>query len=223
MVCTLGAACLHARTTCNTVIVAARLNAVAPKYRQFSCAFLASTLPGSVGTSLKRMTRSKESMMEIGGSTPGSTGIGVASLRNTSAGTMASALPLDDGDDGDDGTTTSGTQESASLTQDDAVDISAAGYAAASSESDGDGDGDDGGDDLGDVVVVIDDSSDQPIASDKSDESDSEANAQPVRSLVYGALGLERPDQASDPNEAYSIGRWVGAGLTIGGIVSLFV
>jgi hypothetical protein len=157
-------------------------------------------------------------MMEIGGSTPGSTGISVANPRNTDAGTMASALPLCDSDDGDDGATASGTRESAALTQDDAVDISAAGYAAASSESDSDGDG--GGDDLGNVVVVIDDSSDQPMA---SDETDSEANAQPVRSLVYGALGLERPDQASDPNEAYSIGRWVGAGLTIGGIVSLFV
>jgi hypothetical protein len=164
------------------------------------------------------MTRAKESKMEIGSSALGSTGIEMANLRGTGAGTLASALPVTDGDDGDDGATGSATRESAALTQDDAVDISSAGYAAASSESDNEDDGSD--DDLGDVVIVIDDSSDQQ---DGTAETDSEANAQPVRSLVYGALGLERPDQASDPNEAYSIGRWLAAGLTIGGIVSLFV
>jgi hypothetical protein len=175
------------------------------------------------------MTRSKESIMEIGGSTPGLAGIGMTTLHNTGAGTLSSALPLDDGDDGDDSATTSATRESAALTQDDAVDISAAGYAAASSDSDDD---DDSGDDLGDVVIVIDDPSDQQVAGGEVDgtadgtadsAADSEANAQPVRSLVYGALGLERPDLPTDPNEAYSVGRWLAAGLAIGGIVSLFV
>jgi len=155
--------------------------------------------------------------MEIGGSTPGSVGIGLANLRNAAAGTMTSAPPLDDGDDPDNGATTSITSESVTLTQDDAVDISPAGYAAASSD---DGSDDDGGNDLGDVVIVIDGPSDQQVA---SGETADEANAEPVRSLVYGALGLERPDQPTDPNEAYSVGRWLAAGLAIGGIISLFV
>jgi hypothetical protein len=50
-----------------------------------------------------------------------------------------------------------------------------------------------------------------------------QANAQPMRSLVYGALGLARPDQPPDPNHAYSIGRWLAAGITIGGLISIFI
>jgi hypothetical protein len=56
-----------------------------------------------------------------------------------------------------------------------------------------------------------------------SSESADEANAQPVKSLMYGALGLDRPDQPVDPNHAYTVGQWIAAGITLGGIISLFV
>ena len=45
-----------------------------------------------------------------------------------------------------------------------------------------------------------------------------------VKSLAYGALGLERPEmQATDTNGFYTAGKWMAAAVTIGGIVSLFV
>jgi hypothetical protein len=45
-----------------------------------------------------------------------------------------------------------------------------------------------------------------------------------VKSFVYGALGLERPEaQATDTNGFYTAGKWVAAAATIGGIISLFV
>lgn len=78
-----------------------------------------------------------------------------------------------------------------STSQDDAVQISPQGYAAASSDDDSDGAAD--------------------------------TNGQPVQSLVYGALGLERPDAPADPNQAYTLGRWIAAGITLGGLVSLFI
>ena len=40
-------------------------------------------------------------------------------------------------------------------------------------------------------------------------------------SFTYGVLGLERPGEAKDPNELYTAGRWLAAGLTIGGLISL--
>jgi len=86
-----------------------------------------------------------------------------------------------------------------SSSQDDAVQISPQGYAAASS-------GDTAG---GDAA--------------SSGEFSSLANAEPVKSLVYGALGLERPDKPDDPNRGYALGRWIAAGITLGGVISLFV
>lgn len=87
--------------------------------------------------------------------------------------------------------------------QDDAVAISPQGYDAAARDEDAAG--------------RDDPASSQPTAAQP------DPNAQPVQSLVYGALGLERPDQPPDPNRAYSIGRWLAAGITVGGLVSLFV
>jgi hypothetical protein len=46
----------------------------------------------------------------------------------------------------------------------------------------------------------------------------------PVKAFAYGALGLERPDQPQDErNSFYSAGKWLAAGLTIGGLISLLV
>ena len=43
-----------------------------------------------------------------------------------------------------------------------------------------------------------------------------------VKSFAYGTLGLERPDQPQEARNAfYTAGRWLAAGITIGGIVSL--
>ncbi|TCG09178.1 hypothetical protein BZM27_07180 [Paraburkholderia steynii] len=50
----------------------------------------------------------------------------------------------------------------------------------------------------------------------------SPANVSPVKAFAYGALGLERPDQPQDErNSFYTAGKWLAAGLTIGGLISL--
>ena len=59
---------------------------------------------------------------------------------------------------------------------------------------------------------------------DASSDEGSASNVSAVKSLAYGTLGLERPDQPQqDRNEFYTAGRWIAAGLTIGGIISLLV
>jgi hypothetical protein len=162
-------------------------------------------------------------MMEATGMTPVSSGSVATNVLDTGTGIAAPAA----GQPANDDSTLSGTSAPASGSQDDAVDISRAGYAAAAADDGDDADGLEIDDDDGsDIVVVLDDPSDQMSAGDTSDANDgtdSEANAEPVRSLVDGVLGLERPDLPADPNEAYSAGRWLAAGLTIGGIISLFV
>ncbi len=46
----------------------------------------------------------------------------------------------------------------------------------------------------------------------------------PVQSFVYGALGLERPEeQAKAENAYYSAGKWLAAAATVGTMVSLLV
>lgn len=50
----------------------------------------------------------------------------------------------------------------------------------------------------------------------------SPATVSPVKAFAYGALGLERPDQPQDErNSFYTAGKWLAAGLTIGGLISL--
>jgi hypothetical protein len=57
---------------------------------------------------------------------------------------------------------------------------------------------------------------------DASTDEGSASNVSAVKSLAYGTLGLERPDQPQqNHNEFYTAGRWIAAGLTIGGIISL--
>ncbi|MEX3841502.1 hypothetical protein [Paraburkholderia sp. BR10882] len=115
------------------------------------------------------------------------------------------------------------TNVAPSTSQDEAVQISPQGYAAAWTD-----DSADSGDAAADTSDASDtsDTSDTGDATDTSDATDATstpANAQPVKSLVYGALGLERPDAPADPNHTYTLGRWIAAGITLGGIISLFI
>lgn len=144
---------------------------------------------------------------------------------------VASDQPDQDGTQSSD----SSTNAASSPSQDDAVQISPRGYAAASTDD---------GDDSDDVVIDAGDASDANDAGDATDSGDAiaagdasdtggsadtsggtstQANAQPMKSLVYGALGLERPDVPADPNHTYTLGRWIAAGITLGGIISLFI
>ncbi|MBN3756655.1 hypothetical protein G3N95_27215 [Paraburkholderia sp. Tr-20389] len=64
------------------------------------------------------------------------------------------------------------------------------------------------------------DTADDVTAGDDATPSD----ISPVKAFAYGALGLERPDQPKDErNSFYSAGKWLAAGLTIGGLISLLV
>jgi hypothetical protein len=61
-------------------------------------------------------------------------------------------------------------------------------------------------------------------AQDPGSEQTSSPNVSAIKSLAYGTLGLERPDQPKqNDNEFYTAGRWIAAGLTVGGIISLLV
>nr|WP_223217680.1 hypothetical protein [Paraburkholderia phenoliruptrix] len=57
-------------------------------------------------------------------------------------------------------------------------------------------------------------------AAENGTASDSSA----VKSFAYGTLGLERPDQPHESRNAfYTAGRWLAAGITLGGIISLLI
>ncbi|CAB3662102.1 hypothetical protein LMG24238_01728 [Paraburkholderia sediminicola] len=97
------------------------------------------------------------------------------------------------------------TQTVASNTseQDDAVHISAEGAATAAQEGNAIQDG---------------------AVSDSAGEGASTTDVSAVKSFAYGTLGLERPDQPHEERNAfYTAGRWLAAGITIGGIISLLV
>ncbi|WP_321926448.1 hypothetical protein [Paraburkholderia guartelaensis] len=115
------------------------------------------------------------------------------------------------------------TNVASTTSQDDAVQISPQGYAAAS--TDDTANSDDSAADANDAIDAssTSDTSDTADTSDATDATSTPANAQPVKSLVYGALGLERPDAPADPNHTYTLGRWIAAGITLGGIISLFI
>ncbi|MFM0223769.1 hypothetical protein [Paraburkholderia dipogonis] len=86
-------------------------------------------------------------------------------------------------------------------TQDDAVHISAEGATTAAQDSNtGQGD----------------------AVSDSASEGTLAAGVSAVKSFAYGTLGLERPDQPQEAHNAfYTAGRWLAAGITIGGVISL--
>lgn len=131
------------------------------------------------------------------------------SSANTS--TLRAGAASDQAEQDDTQSSDGSTNVASSTSQDDAVQISPQGYAAAST------------DDIPDSDDAATDATDTSDTTGTSDASSTPANAQPVKSLVYGALGLERPDAPADPNHTYTLGRWIAAGITLGGIISLFI
>jgi hypothetical protein len=108
----------------------------------------------------------------------------------------------------------------------DTVDISpeaAARAYASSSDADDDGDSD-----TADSVAASDaaddaDTADAPAAAE-SKSADGSADPSTSKGFVYGALGLERPEQAQNKKtDGYDFGRWVSAGVTIGTIISVLI
>ncbi|WNC92692.1 hypothetical protein RI103_31210 [Paraburkholderia sp. FT54] len=86
-------------------------------------------------------------------------------------------------------------------TQDDAVHISAHGAATAAQDGN-----------TGQTDAV----------SDSANEGAPVSGVSAVKSFAYGTLGLERPDQPQEErNGFYTAGRWLAAGITLGGIISL--
>lgn len=140
------------------------------------------------------------------------------SSANTS--TLRAGAASDQAEPDDTQSSDGSTNVASSTSQDDAVQISPQGYAAAS--TDDIADSDDAATDATDASDTA-DTTDTSDAADTSDATSTSANAQPVKSLVYGALGLERPDAPADPNHTYTLGRWIAAGITLGGIISLFI
>jgi hypothetical protein len=87
--------------------------------------------------------------------------------------------------------------------QDEAVRISTEGAAAAAHDTN-----------------VVDGTSAAGADSEGASVTDSSA----VKSFAYGTLGLERPDQPHEERNAfYTAGRWLAAGITLGGIISLLI
>jgi hypothetical protein len=105
--------------------------------------------------------------------------------------------------------TTSVTSTVSSPDQDSAVTISPEGAAVAAQDA---------------SSPASDSTSSTSSTSSASDDSGTATSVSPLKSLAYGTLGLERPDQPQENrNPFYTAGRWIAAGLTIGGIVSLLV
>lgn len=68
------------------------------------------------------------------------------------------------------------------------------------------------------------DAGDQPVRADEGGEQSLQPS--PVKSFVYGTLGLERPDAEPQPPQStsdqyYNAGRWLAAAATVGTLVSL--
>jgi hypothetical protein len=62
------------------------------------------------------------------------------------------------------------------------------------------------------------------LAPDAASEGASGSDSSAVKSFAYGTLGLERPDQPHEERNAfYTAGRWLAAGITLGGIISLLI
>jgi hypothetical protein len=92
--------------------------------------------------------------------------------------------------------TAQGHSQGSPSTQDDAITLSAEGTAAVAQET----------------------------GADSTAEGDPAVDVSAVKSFAYGTLGLERPDQVPEThNPFYTAGRWLAAGITVGGIVSLLV
>lgn len=71
---------------------------------------------------------------------------------------------------------------------------------------------------------TTDSASESAGANDSGDDSNDPSgdNISPLKSFAYGTLGLERPDQTQQETSSfYTAGRWLAAGVTIGGLISL--
>ncbi|TDN69517.1 hypothetical protein [Paraburkholderia sp. BL10I2N1] len=148
--------------------------------------------------------------MQIGNSNtvvaPGNAGSSSAARRSV-AGADVAAQAESAGDDAREAV--GAVEPVVAASHDSAVNISAAGVAAASHDTSGSQQGD---------------TSDSSAAKDRGDDQDDPAQVSSVKSFAYGALGLERPDQPKENNNTcYSAGKWLAAGLTLGGIISLLV
>jgi hypothetical protein len=64
----------------------------------------------------------------------------------------------------------------------------------------------------------------QKATADKNVNQDDTSTTE-TKGFVYGALGLERPEQeaANVPPDGYTAGRWLAAALTVGALVSILV
>jgi hypothetical protein len=98
----------------------------------------------------------------------------------------------------------------------DDADIDASADADSATDAD-EADETDGADDT--------DTASQPTGASDSGSDNSDPSAEsvsPLESFAYGTLGLERPDQTQqETNTFYTAGRWLAAGITIGGLISL--
>lgn len=69
-------------------------------------------------------------------------------------------------------------------------------------------------------------SGDSTSTPSSADDESLAKSAHALKAFSYGALGLERPD-VTPPHHTgtdfYTVGKWVAAGITIGGIISIFV
>lgn len=149
--------------------------------------------------------------MGLGGMEPVSGSVATAGMRMDPGADKASAQKTPNAD-GTRATQSAAPKASPSATQDDAVQISPQGHAAASSDDDN------GVDNATDQAEGS-----QTESTDTAPKGETESAAQPVQSFVYGALDLDPPDQPTDPDTAYTAGKWLVAGITVGGIISLFV
>ena len=110
----------------------------------------------------------------------------------------------------------------------DTVDISP--EAAARAYSDTGSDEGSGSDD-----TDVEQATDKPAASDAeatsaTEDADASKSADDTKgpstpkAFVYGALGLERPEETQGKkSDGYDFGRWLSAGVTIGTIISILV
>jgi hypothetical protein len=75
-----------------------------------------------------------------------------------------------------------------------------------------------------DAAVTISPEGAAMASQETSSGQGSAANVSAIKSLTYGVFGLERPDLPQENhNEFYTAGRWLAAGLAVGGLISILV
>lgn len=116
---------------------------------------------------------------------------------------------------------TTSTDQTAGPSQDDAVNISAAGAAAARADQTANANGANAANATQKTDAT---KNADPTLNADGTKKDDDSNPSVVKSFAYGALGLERPDEPKkDENSGYTAGKWLAAGMTIGGIIALLI